>query len=268
MPHTSALKYGMFGRAMYLDTNAWSELAKGNLPDTIIHSWLSEELNYLVLAPYQLVELSLRSDLGEGLVQIFKRNRTFMVSRGLDEELNGRGSWGMGFDVFTPLEGDREDILDAWLDEFRAKTARRDFDGQADRFVDSTRQWIERSLKEAPGPPPRPWQPHFWRFVDRMVRDRCQANGFIYKPDRLQRQDCYRGSKLQLAVLYERYYLRRKKWVDSDYLDLMHLLELAYAEIVVTERSLAAALNAIQHSIPQLSVPDARNLSWLKGASP
>jgi hypothetical protein len=186
--------------------------------------------------------------------------------RGLEEELNGRSSWGMGFEVFEPLEGDREDVLAAWLDEFRAKTARRDFDRQADQFVKRTRQWIERSLDEAPSPPPRPWQPHFWRFLDRMLNDRCRANGFIYKPDRLRRHDCYQGSKLQLAVLYERYYLRRKKWADSDYLDLMHLLEMAYANVVVTERSVAAAMNQIRRSLPELSIPAAHNLSWLNGA--
>lgn len=60
------LTSGLLGQAMYLDTNVWSELAKGHLDPQWIRFLLNSRATYLILGPIQVLELSRRPDLAVG----------------------------------------------------------------------------------------------------------------------------------------------------------------------------------------------------------
>jgi hypothetical protein len=61
-----AVIYGLFGRAIYLDTNVWSELAKGSLPIASLEFLLQEGNAYLSLRPYQVMNCAADLSSGQG----------------------------------------------------------------------------------------------------------------------------------------------------------------------------------------------------------
>ena len=55
-------------RELYLDTNAWSELAKGNRPSNRLDDWLQGNSGFLTMSPHAAIELCRRQGLAEKLV--------------------------------------------------------------------------------------------------------------------------------------------------------------------------------------------------------
>src|SRR5262245_22799549 len=104
MPDIGLITYGLFGSAIYLDTNVWSELAKGTLPLEKLDSLVGQGNAYLSLGPYQLLELGRRPDLGPGLADLFRRTTVCMSSRSASSELAGQTAWTVGFEFFITLK--------------------------------------------------------------------------------------------------------------------------------------------------------------------
>jgi hypothetical protein len=63
--------------------------------------------------------------------------------------------------------------------------------------------------------------------------------------------------------VFGRYYVAGTAWRSSDHLDVLHCLDMAYADAVVTERGLAATLREADRHVPGLAPPELRDLRWL-----
>jgi len=65
------------------------------------------------------------------------------------------------------------------------------------------------------------------------------------------------------GIIYLRYYLSKKKWQASDYLDFLHCRDMVYANTVVTERGLAENIKQV-NKIISVGPEEVFNLSWLE----
>jgi hypothetical protein len=255
-----SITYGLFGTAIYLDTNVWSELAKGNLPLDSLEFLLQRGNAYLSLGPFQMIELCRRPDFGPRLINIFYEVPVCMAARSAESELTGQPAAAVGFDFFITLRDLTPVAEDTWLEQFESLEMTRDFDQKRQQLI-TDRQWgIEVFRNSSQHSVGRPWTAHFWRSLDQYLRQRCTEAAQPYRQDRLKNGKYYRGLKLHFAMLYLRHYLHSKRWEDSDLLDLLHAFQMAYADVIVTERSMKATLSEIGQHLPEMTVPESFSL--------
>lgn len=264
MSDLGLITYGLFGRAVYLDTNVWSELAKDNLQITKLDFLLSQGNAYLALGPYQVLELSRRQDLAHGLTSIIRQTVVCMSARSVKSELAGTAAFGVGFDFFITFKTFTPEHERVWLEQFASHDVTREFDQQRQQLI-ADRQWgIDHLRRSWPKRTRGQWIDHFWTALDQYLQARTEAAGHEYRRDKLRNPRYYRGLKLHFSMLYFRHYLTAKKWVDSDLMDLLHAFEMAYAHAVITERSMASTLREIQRHAPELDVPEVSSLSEIR----
>lgn len=267
MNDLGALTYGVLGRALYLDTNVWSELAKGNLSPRSIDFLLDRSANYLILGPYQVMELSRRTDLAVGLDALFDRFPVCFAGHSEESELEGIRAGSVGYNFFHTMHTASPEIRKTWLEEFRSGIATRGWDVEGPALVAARKQEIERFRTAWPKSVRGPWRDHFWLSLDQYLLALCETAGHAYRADKLHNPDYYRGRKLHFTLLYQRHYLRQKNWTGSDWLDLLHGLEMAYASAAVVERSLKASLVDIRRDLPQIATPEPYSLSEIRSSA-
>ena len=78
--------------AVYLDTNAWSIIAQGEVPVEPVAEWARQNGCFIWLARMQVVELSARRDIVEGIADTLERISVVMVDRGQNEFV-GAAPW-------------------------------------------------------------------------------------------------------------------------------------------------------------------------------
>lgn len=267
MSDLGLITYGLFGSAVYLDTNVWSELAKGNIPLRSLEFLLERGNAYLTLGPFQMIELCRRHDFGPRLIDIFTEVPVCMAARSAESELTGRSAVAVEFDFFITLRDLTPDAVATWLEQFESPEMTRDFDQKRQRLI-ADRQWgIEAFRNSSDHSIGRPWVTHFWRSLDHYLRERCREAGQSYRQERLRNGKYYRGLKLHFAMLYLRHYLHSKHWEDSDLLDLLHAFQMAYSHVIVTERSIKATLSEIGQHLPEMAVPESFSLADVRNLS-
>ena len=183
-------------RALYLDTNIWSDLAKGVLRSVDLEQWLEEESGYLVLSRFQLAELVVRSDLVEDLVRLFARLRTALVERGGTELQGERWVWNSGYEHFQLLRLDDPATRAVLVDEMLHGPITR-VQGQLASDRASMQAWIERSVDEAPVPTRHPWR-RFPDLMDKYVGFALPSRGLRSSPLLASRSPAI--SRAQVAV--------------------------------------------------------------------
>jgi hypothetical protein len=251
---------GIF-KEMYLDTNVWSELAKGNRSANVIDRWLQENSGFLAFTGFAALELSTASRLIEGLADFISKHRTVMLRHG-DHELTGRQIfWASYYDLFLPIDLNDTEHRHAFIDEMRNGTI---VNAAAVVRQNKTwlKSWIENAVLTSPRPGRNPWR-RFNDLLYRWLEARTSTAGYKLHADAIVDSTRYRGQKLQFAFLFERFYISGKKWQDSDFVDFLHLQDMAYADAVVTEYGLAYSLTEIARNAPGVAPPEIYTLDWL-----
>jgi len=248
--------------AVYLDTNAWSALAKGEIPADPLAKWVERNNCFLWLAGMQLAELSVRRDILDGLARLFEKIGVTILVRG-QNEFDGTPWYQMRTEVLQHIKLTTPALRNAFVAEFsEVDAARNNVLEDGDNF----RVWLEQALNQIPADVPRDWSSFPARLRSR-IRTVCEVNGYAVNEAGLSDPACYVGLRLSYAVLFVRYFLNRQRWQPSDYFDYLHASDMAYATAVVTERNLAEclhqALRRAEITGPQLVVDS----SWLKGPS-
>ncbi|MCM4085147.1 hypothetical protein [Paractinoplanes hotanensis] len=262
-----SLTYGRLGRAMYLDTNVWSELAKRRLPPESIKYAIEGRANYLILGPYQLIELSRRPDLIGGLDALFDVLPVCLAGWSDQSELSGRNSWQVEHDFFVTLHTATPEGRQVWREQMASGIAHQGWDAEKGPIIAARLTDIELFRARWPKKNRGRWQDHFWSCLDSYLNGMCMTGGHEYRSDKLRDRDYYRGRKLHFALWYRRHYLNPKAWEDSDWLDLLHGMQMAYSAVAVVERSLAADLLKIREELPELAAPQSYSISDIRRMS-
>ena len=251
---------GKLRDAVYLDTNAWSTLAKGRVACEPLQEWLKENGCYLWMARFQLAELARDSRIAAMLADLLRKLPVVMLDRAQDE-LNG-APWHKvttAIDEYIHLETDEQYSL--FLDKIMRGPIL-ETRGQLDRDKESFREWLEKSLSSISPQTERTWL-EFPTRVESWTRAKCLQNKIPINEDALRNPLCYIGLKLSYGVLFVRYFLNRQRWNSSDYLDYLHASDMAYARVVVTEKNLAECLRQLNKKA-RLTAPDQiEDLGWL-----
>jgi hypothetical protein len=121
---------------------------------------------------------------------------------------------------------------------------------------------LHAALASLPSGAPRRWA-DFPERLNSWIRARCELNGVAANEEALGHPDCYVGLRLAYGVLFSRYYIGRKSWVSSDYIDYLQTSDIAYAGIVVTERNLGECIRQLSKRSEVTTPEFVADLSWL-----
>jgi hypothetical protein len=258
-------RMGRIRDAVYLDTNAWSTLAKREVPVEPLRRWIEQSGYHLWLARFQLAELARSPQLARPFAELLREMPVVMVDHELNE-FQGR-PWHkveVACDEYIHLTD--EALFDEFLSQMmngpiREASARLVRDGE------DFRRALEQALEALPPETPRSWS-EFPKRLDDWIRGRCLRQGVAIDEQSLANRECYAGLRLAYGVLFIRYFLNRQRWRSSDYVDFLHAGDMPYAGIVVTERGLAECVRQLGNR-PEVTCPElVADLGWLRSPSP
>ena len=253
---------GVF-KEMYLDTNAWSELAKGNRRSARLDEWLKTNDGFLTMSPHAAVELCRKPPLLSDLLDFMEERKTVLVTHGKDEITGKKIFWASWYDLWYPVDF-RDKIPREIFVEEMLKCSLLDAANKVRANRTWLKEWLESSLNDAPPPGKNPWR-RFDTLLSRWISARAKDAGHPFVEEGLHDPDCYRGEKLQFGYLFERFYVSRKTWEGPDFLDFLHMYEMAYADAVVTEKKLVHCIREVHQRVEGLGPSDVNDLNWLDG---
>jgi hypothetical protein len=249
---------------VYLDTNAWSLLAKGVRPVAPLAAWLNQNKCIAWLARMQLAELSASPRVLEGLAHVLEQVPVVLLDRG-QNELDGAPWNSVRVELSHFLHLTSQDLKDEFVKQFSGPNfaaARAQLAADRDAFGALAAAALAATAAGAP----RGWH-IFPDRVKRWVEQICSKNGRTPPEEFLLEPTRYIGTRLSYAVLFVRYVQTGQPWHKGDYLDYLHAADMAYARVVVTERNMAHCIReAMSHS--NLVGPDlVVDTSWLNAPS-
>ena len=246
--------------SLYLDTNAWSGLAKGRYDAELVRQWAETHQCYDWLSRCQLAELSADTRLAGPLAEIVRKLRPVFIDRELNE-FSGE-KWHkvkIGLEMLLIL--DEQVTMDEFVDQMTSGPIR-----QANQQLRTDAQGFEvmlqAGLQAVPMMRTRSWR-ELHDSMARWLNDHCARQGVTLHPDAVSDPERYVGIKLAFGVIFARYYLGGKTWNRSDYVDYLHCSDMAYAHTVVTEKNLAECIRQVTQRIPGLGPQNVHDLSWL-----
>jgi hypothetical protein len=250
--------------AVYLDTCAWSALAKGEFPHEPLFSVARANGWIVLLSRMQVAELSAKPDLIEKLADLLEQLEVVFIDR-VTNEFSGKPWNQVQIEVGSRICLSDEGMKGAFVQAFTSPQLEETRLGLK-RDRDAFRLWLEQEMAKLRPDERRTWA-DFGPRVEKWIRQQCQKNDVTVSETGLSDPDCYAGLRLSYAVLVARYLINRQRWRDSDYLDYLHAADMAYAKIVVAERNLAECLRQAVRR-PEVSGPELiKEMDWLKTAT-
>jgi hypothetical protein len=251
---------GKFRDAVYLDTNAWSKLAKKEIDFEPLRRWIAENGRFLWMARFQVAELSAKKSLARPMADLLSHLSVVMLDYG-QNEFSGKPWYQVKVEMDQYLKINSPELFDSFVREFMEGSIR-DANRQVSLDGEAFRCQLEAILAEIPSGTSFSWQ-EFPRRLESWIRWQCQRNGVTVQERALIDRNCYIGLRLSFAVLYARYFLNRQRWKPSDYKDYLHASDMAYAGVVVTERNLAECIRQAAKR-PEVLAPEVVvELDWL-----
>ena len=248
-------------KEMYLDTRAWSELARGNHSPPKLDQWLERNSGFLSISPHTAVELCRQPDLAGQLAEFMEPRKTVLLTHGKDEIAGKKIFWASWFDLWYPVDFSDEGARAIFIEEMQEGSIC-DVTHTVKEYSTWLPAWLDDSLRNVSLPDKDPWT-HFNSLLKEWLAARATAAGQSLVPEGLSDPDCYRGVKLQFGFMFERFYIGQKSWSDSDFADFLHFREMAYADAVLAEESLANCIKEVQQHLPWLGPREIYDLSWL-----
>jgi hypothetical protein len=247
--------------SLYLDTCAWSNLAKGLYDAAPIKQWCRENSTYVWLSRFQLAELSADTRLARPLGLVLQQLDAVVVDREVNE-FTGEPWYKVKESLVMPLNLNSDTAIDAFV-EMMISGPIRGANYQLKSDGEAFRQLIDDMLARVPSDRKRSWA-DFPDALRRWIENRCAGVGEKVHPDGLIDPNRYVGLKLSFGVIFHRYYLSGKTWKTSDYVDYLHSSDMAYARTVVTEAGLTESIRQVTQRITGIGPEAVHNLSWLQ----
>ncbi len=250
--------------AVYLDTNAWSALAKHEISYRPLLDWVQANGCHVWMARFQVAELSRDTRLARPMAELLRHLPVVLMDRE-QHEFSGEPWYRVkvGLDEFLRLS--TEDLVGAFVREMEYGPIARTR-AQLDRDAEIFSDWLAKAMAAMPANVPKDWS-SFPRRLERWIRHQCRRNGASVREAALENPECYVGLRLSYAVLFLRYFINRQHWKSSDYIDYLHVADMAYAAVVVTERNLAECIRQAAKR-PEVMVSDiGADLAWLRAPS-
>ena len=247
--------------ALYLDTNAWSLLAKGEIPWEPLLAWVEAKGFYLWIARFQIAELSNDTRLARPMAELLRHLPVVLVDRG-QNELLGEHWYKVKADLELFLLLTTQELVDEFIDQVLGSPIR-DAVSQVASDAADFRAWLEQALASIPPATPRTWE-SFPARLERWIRSKCDANGVAVREDALASRECYIGLRLAFSVLFLRYFVNQQRWKPGDYVDFLHAYDMAYSAAVITERNMAECIRQAARRPEVLAPAEVHDLSWLR----
>lgn len=247
--------------AIYLDTNAWSTLAKGQVSYKPLLAWTQTRGYHIWMARFQLAELSKDTRLARPMAELLRDLPVVFIDRE-QNEFEGAPWYAVktGMDQFVRLN--TSELFDEFIRQF-TNGPMIEVNHQLDLDAERFRDWLEGALASIPEGTPRDWST-FPQRLSHWIQQKCRQNGVAVKEAALLNPECYVGLRLSYSVLFLRYFINGQSWVHSDYIDYLHAADMAYAGVVVTEANLAECLRQARRR-PEVHAPGiVVKLDWLK----
>jgi hypothetical protein len=238
--------------AVYLDTNAWSALAKGQISfEPLIH-WVKEKGFYIWMTRFSMAELAGDTRLFRPFAELLQNFPFVLLDYG-ENEIQG-APWYQVQIAYQQLFQVDQDMVDGIVDEYTNGPMR---DARMKVLEDGRTfgAMIQKQVSEIPKERPRDWN-GFTEVMEKQLRTRCEANGIPVNEASIHDLECFIGQRLSHSVVYWRYFLSGQKWRPSDYIDYLHTMDMAYARVVITERNLAECIQQVSRKT-RIMTPDA-----------
>lgn len=248
--------------SVYLDTNAWSSLAKNDIPVEPLRNWLKAN-PYLsvLLSRFQIGELVKDTRLAKGVAKIAEKLPLVFADRGTNE-LNGDPWYTVKYEMVMPISLPDTSSRNAFADFLKDRGVRDTMENlKAD--AKSWQDMLLDVLSKVPCERKRSWR-EFPRFLESWIRNRCDSNGIPFQAIGVTDPNRYIGLKLCAGVMFLRYYINRIDFFESDYLDFLHASDMPYSHIVVTERNLCECIKQTSTQLPGNGPDRVVTLGWLK----
>jgi hypothetical protein len=237
--------------AVYLDTNAWSALAKGQISFEPLKKWVKENGYYLWMTRFSMVELAGDTRLSRPFANLLKEFPVVMLDYG-GNELKG-SPWYSVEIVEQQILQITDDLVDVIVDEYASGPIR---DARA-KILEDGRDFgmsIQKEVSELPAEKTRHWS-GFAELMSKRIRRKCQHNGIEINEAAIQNLECFIGERLSHSVVYWRYFISRQSWKPSDYIDYLHTMDMAYARTVITENNLTECIRQVARKT-KIMTPD------------
>jgi len=246
--------------AVYLDTNAWSRLSRCTELCTPVADWCSSTNSYIWLSRFQLSELSRDTRLHPGIIEAVMQICPTFIDRGTNE-----------FDGTTWHQTKRELTLRMSLSDAATRSAfgqmlldlhksdsHDDLRKDADNFAEMIE--IAKSAEESKHRNWKDFRPSLAKWIEQQVT----RSGRQVHPDGNQDPSRYIGLKLSYALAYWRYIVNGQVWTGlNDYLDYLHVADMAYSKVVVTEKNLREGLAQIRRKTDLCIPENVHIVQWL-----
>jgi hypothetical protein len=249
--------------ALYLDTCAWSNLAKGAYSPKPIAKWCREKATFVWLSRFQLGELSADTRLARPLGKVLQEINAVVIDRELNE-FSGDPWHKVKVSLEMPLILNSNEALDAFA-EMMISGPIRPTNHKLRDDAEEFKKMIESMLTNVPSDRKRSWR-DFPKALRSWIDYHCAKNGKPVCSDGYTDPERYVGLKLSFGIIFLRYYLNKQTWKGSDYVDYLHCSDMPYARTVVTERNLGECIRQVTRAIPGLGPQEVHDLKWL--ASP
>jgi hypothetical protein len=244
--------------ALYLDTNAWSSLAKGEADLVSIASWLERSNSVITISRFSIGELSKDDRLAARLADVIDALKVVFVDLGTND-LDGQKWHRISYEKIMSLKPASADAKKALIEMLQSDQIRNTMSNiRSDALLWESN--IENMVKQR-----SKWT---WsQFQDQLltfIRSTCLTAGRKINEDGLINNKFYVGIKLSFGVAYQRYFLNRQPFRPSDYVDYLHASDMSYFKVVITERGMCNAIKEVQRRLPGLGPEEVHNLNWFE----
>jgi hypothetical protein len=257
-------RLGRVRDAVYLDTNAWSKLAKQEISYQPLLGWVQARGYHIWMARFQMAELSRDTRLARPMAELLRYLPVVVLDRELNE-FDGEPWYKVKVRLDEFIRLSSQELFDEFVQQMESGPITQTRN-QLDLDARSFRGWLERSLAAIPESTPRDWS-GFSQRLEAWIRQQCERNGVTVNEAALVNPECYVGLRLSYSILFLRYFINRQPWKPSDYIDYLHAADMAYAGVVVTERNLAECIRQAAKR-REVTAPDlVSDLTWLHAPS-
>jgi len=244
--------------ALYLDTNAWSKMAKGGADPAAVADWLARTNSVITITRFSMGELAKDDRLAEKLAELIELLNVIFVDLG-ENDLSGQHWRLVPYEKIMSLKPADAGARHALVELLRSQQIRDTMNSIRSDASDWQRRF-EQMIQQR-----RTWT---WRDfnmrLEQFIRDTCLASGYSLNTKGMADNNVYVGVKLAFGVAYQRYFLNGQPFGPSDYVDYLHAADMPYFKTVVTERGLCTAIKEVQRRLPGLGPDEVHNLTWFE----
>lgn len=201
---------------LYLDTNAWSALAKGHADPASVINWLEQTNSVPVITRFSIGELAKDDRLANNLADLIESLKVVFVDLGTND-LKGQ-HWHLvpceKVLSLKPTDTAAKAELVHLLQNNQIRKTMAEIRTDAATWETKFREMIQQKQKWT-------WD-NFDVQLQQFIRDTCTSSCQTVNETGLTNNHIYVGIKLAFGIAYYRYFLNGQPFRSSDYVDYLH----------------------------------------------